>query len=341
MRYNEKCCITIFLKYSYQFYRKKVDIMKKLIILFAGIALGVFITFNILGFITGEFIYRELTYPNLYQNLFNLQDNSKNIEKIAAAEKKYEWEKIQLSSPHGYTLRGTYIPAPQPSQKTILFLHGLFQNRSSGLDYLDIYQRLGYNMLLVDARAHGDSGGSAISWGYFEKDDVNAWLDWLKLKIPQGTIGVHGISMGAGTALLHRANNGHDVSFYIVDSAYNDFKGLLAKQLTAVAALDPDSKVPGILLFYMQLAAYYHDGITFKDLSPRLAVPQATTPILYLHGQNDTLIPPQMSEDLYAATSSAKEIHLFPDTPHASAVYFNRQAYVSILDAFIKKATAS
>lgn len=315
--------------------------MKNIMFLAAGLILGISITFNVLGFITGEFMYRELTSPNLYQNLFNLQDNSKNIEKIAAAEKKYEWEQIQLTSVHGYALRGTYIPAPRPSQKTILFLHGLFQNRSSGLDYLDIYQRLGYNMLIVDARAHGDSGGSVISWGYFEKDDVNTWLDWLKNKIPQSTVGIHGISMGAATALLHRTLNeqSRDVAFYIVDSAYNDFKGLLAKQLTAIAALAPDSNVPAVVLFYMQLAAYCHDGITFRDISPQAAVRQATTPILYLHGQKDALIPPQMSQELYDATNSVKEIHFFPTAPHASAVYFDRQAYALCIDEFIKRVT--
>lgn len=315
--------------------------MKKFIILLSGIFLGIFITSNLLGFAVGEFMYRELTSPNLYQNLFNLQDNSKNIEKIATAERKYEWEQIHLSSPHGYSLRGTYIPAPQASKKTVVFLHGLFQNRSSGLDYLDIYQKLGYNMLIVDARAHGDSGGSVISWGYFEKDDVNAWLDWLKEKAPQGVVGIHGISMGAATALLHRSINEENraVSFYIVDSAYNDFRELLAKQLTAVAGLPSDSKVPAVILFYMQLAAYYHDGITFKDISPKAALRQKTTPILYLHGSKDALIPPQMSQELYDATSGLKEIHFFPNVPHASAVYFDRRAYAAFIGNFIEKAT--
>ena len=229
--------------------------MKKLLIFCFGITLGAFIAVNVLGLMTGEFIYRELTYPHLYQNLFNLQDNSKNIEKIAIAEKKYEWEKVRLPSPHGYTIRGTYIPANQPSNQTILFLHGLFQNRSSGLDYLGIYQEMGYNVLIVDARGHGDSGGDSISWGYFEKDDINVWLDWLQQKIPQGTIGIHGISMGAATALLHSElnENTHQVSFYIADSSYDDFKELLIKQLTILAALPENSKVPDILLYIIYL----------------------------------------------------------------------------------------
>jgi uncharacterized protein len=315
--------------------------MKKLLIFCFGIALGVFVAVNTLGLMMGEFIYRELTSPHLYQNLFNLQDNSKNIEKIATAEKKYEWEKVGLTSPHGYTIRGTYIPANRPSKQTILFLHGLFQNRSSGLDYLDIYQELGYNVLIVDARGHGDSGGGSISWGYFEKDDINVWLDWLEQKTPQGIIGIHGISMGAATALLHTDLNEstHRVSFYIADSSYDDFKDLLIKQLTILAALPEDSKALHTILFYTQIAAYYHDRFTFDQISPLLAVQHTTTPILYLHGQKDTLIPPQMSQDLYNATAGAKELHFFPDTPHASAVYYDKETYAETIRAFIEKNT--
>lgn len=315
--------------------------MKKLLIFCFGIILGGFVAVNALGMMMGEFIYRELTSPHLYQNLFNLQDNSKNIEKIATAEKKYEWEKVQLNSPHGYTIRGTYIPANQPSQKTILFLHGLFQNRSSGLDYLSIYQEMGYNVLIVDARGHGDSGGGSISWGYFEKDDINVWLDWLEQKTPKGTIGIHGISMGAATALLHSAMNEstHRVSFYIADSSYDDFKDLIIKQLTHLAALPEDSHIIDAVLFYTQIAAYYHDKFTFDQISPRLAVKHTTTPILYLHGQKDTLIPPQMSEDLYDNTAGAKELHFFTDTPHASAVYFDRVTYAETIHTFIEKST--
>ncbi len=315
--------------------------MKKILIFCFGITLGIFITANALGLMMGEFIYRELTYPHLYQNLFNLQDNSQNIEKIATAEKKYEWEKVRLNSPHGYTIRGTYIPAKQTSKQTILFLHGLFQNRSSGLDYLDIYQEMGYNVLIVDARGHGDSGGGSISWGYFEKDDINVWLAWLEQKTPQGIIGIHGISMGAATALLHSELNEstQQVSFYIADSSYNDFKDLLIKQLTILAALPEDSNVPDILLFYTQIAAYYHDKFTFDQISPRLAVMHSTTPILYLHGLKDTLIPAQMSQDLYNATAGAKELHFFTDTPHASAVYYDKATYTETIRAFIEENT--
>ncbi|WP_110955463.1 alpha/beta hydrolase [Anaerosinus massiliensis] len=315
--------------------------MRKLLIFCMGITIGIFVAVNVLGLMMGEFIYRELTSPHLYQNLFNLQDNSKNIEKIANAEKKYEWEKVSLTSPHGYAIRGTYIPAKRPSKQTILFLHGLFQNRSAGLDYLDIYQKLGYNVLIVDARGHGDSGGVSISWGYFEKDDINVWLDWLERKTPQGIIGVHGISMGAATALLHSALNEstHRVSFYIADSSYDDFKALLVKQLTTIAGLPKDTYALDIVLFYTQIAAYYHDKFTFDQISPRLAVEQSTTPILYLHGEKDTLIPPQMSQDLYNDTASAKELHFFADTPHASAVYHDKATYAETIRAFIEKNT--
>jgi len=313
--------------------------MKKFFILVFGVFVGIFLTANVFGFLIGEFTYRELKYPHIYQSLFSLEDNSKKLEKIARAERRYGWEKVRIPSPYGYELCGTWIPAPLPANQTVIFLHGLFQNRSSGLDYYTIYRERGYNVLLVDSRSHGESGGGSISWGCFEKDDVDAWVKWLKRRQPNGVIGIHGVSMGASTAALHAALNvQQDVAFYIIDSAYDDFKNLLSHQLRLVANLPPENRLPELLLLYVQAASYYEDRITFDDISPRSALAKSETPALFLHGESDMLIPPQMSRTLYdSAKAEKKELHFFPRMPHATAVYNDRQAYIDVIYKFLDK----
>jgi hypothetical protein len=311
--------------------------MKYLFSFTLGILLGIFLTGNIIGFFTGDMIYRELKYPHFYQSLFGLQDNSKKIAKIQAAEKENGWESITVPSPYGYKLRATFIKSPVPSDKTVIILHGLFQNRSTGLDYCDMYLERGYNVLLPDSRSLGESGGLSISWGFFEKDDVSAWVSWLKKNNAGSKIGIHGISMGAATALLHRAAHGEaeNIAFYISDSAYNDFQSLIIRQVNLITGLGTNEHMPKIILFYLRAAARYEDGIDLDAISPQQAIKESSIPVLFLHGEADSLVMPQMSRDLYDAASGKKMIAFFKDSPHASGIYTNGDEYRRTVGSFL------
>lgn len=322
--------------------------MKKFLILMLGLLLGITLALSCVGFLTGDFLYRELKQPHLYQNLFSLVDNSHKLDKIKKAEAANGWQTVSIPSPYGYTLCGTFIPAKE-NIGTVIITHGLFQNRSTGLDYYDIYQSIGYNVLLVDSRAHGESGGSSVSWGYYEQHDLNAWVKWLQTRQSDAPIGIHGISMGASTAVLHSALNeaAPAVTFYVIDSAYDDFGQLMKYQFSllnrtssdALLQTPPAVSLSDLLLFFVQTAAYYEDRINFSDLSPLNAVHTVTTPMLFLHGGADTLIPKEMSENLANALPADKKLHIFPHAPHASSIYKDRRSYHQIVQTFVGSLT--
>ena len=78
-------------------------------------------------------------------------------------------------------LKGWWIPG-QESDPTIIMVHGITSNRASN-NALGVAKRLrehGYNLLLFDQRAHGESGGERISGGYHERRDLGGAIDFLK-----------------------------------------------------------------------------------------------------------------------------------------------------------------
>ena len=79
----------------------------------------------------------------------------------------------------------------------MIFLHGFTENRLVGLNYRNLYLNAGFNLLLVDSRDHGESGGESVTWGVYEKQDLDQWVDWVRQRFPVGMIGVHGVSLGA------------------------------------------------------------------------------------------------------------------------------------------------
>ena len=286
------------------------------------------------GLFIGNIIYKEISVLHSHSNPRNL-DKFKQV--LKNGKKEHQWEDITITSRFGYPLSATYIPNPQATNRTLIFLHGFTESRLSGLNYMDIYLNEGFNLLLVDSRAHGDSGGLSVTWGNYEKYDLDQWLDWVNNRFPGGMTGIHGISMGAATALMHAELNevNKRVAFYIADSSYSDFETLLALQMEQ--RLDsPGKLLTKLLLQYANVAAYFNSRFTFHQASPVRAVRNITTPVLYIHGEADKLVPASMSLDLYYATKGPRQFYQFPQTGHVGAIFKDRQQYGSLVRKFVQ-----
>lgn len=293
-----------------------------------------FIAANAAGLFMGNIIYNEMCvrHSRLHAN------NTGRWQQILENGKtSRNWQDIRMPSRFGYSLTGTFIPNQQTTDKTLIFLHGFSESRLAGLSYLNIYLNAGYNLLLVDSRAHGESGGQSVTWGVYEKHDVDQWVDWLRHRFPKGTIGMHGISMGAATALLHAGLNESNkrVAFYIADSAYSDLESLLADQMSQRLQL-PGNIPPQVLLPYANAVTYLRARFTFGAASPLRVVQQVTTPVLYIHGEADRLVPASMSQQLYSMTKGQRQIQLFPRADHVSSIYTDRSRYRTVVQGFAR-----
>jgi len=284
-----------------------------------------FIVVNAAGLVIGNIFYKEFCVWNI-----RLDSNQFQTLQVTLAEgiKKKNWQNVSINSRLGYTLYGTYLPNPTPSNNTVVFVHGINGNRLMGLWYAPLYIKAGYNVLIYDSRASGQSGGDSVSWGFYEKYDLDQWIDWVEQHYPDANIGVHGVSMGAATALMHAEMNEvtHRVKFYVADSSYSDLEELLTQQINdAVSVHDP--VWVKLLLHYSSFMAKWQSGFSYENVSPVRSVRNVTTPILYLHGDADVLVPVYMNEQLYLATKGYKEKYIFSGDAHAKAIFNHKAEY--------------
>lgn len=114
-----------------------------------------------------------------------------------------EPEQLYVESYDGKRLHAQLLRT-EDAVGTILLFHGY---RSSwNVDFsasLLFYRSLGYNLLLVDQRAHQDSEGTFLTFGAKERYDVISWVTYLGQKLGQAhPLFLGGLSMGATTVLL-------------------------------------------------------------------------------------------------------------------------------------------
>lgn len=295
-----------------------------LIIFTAGLLVGAAVTVNTLGLMLGNIIYKELSDPRLNVNLTGVVNHSQELQRIKELEADYpNAQKVNLYAPYtdgDSRLTGTYISGGSNLKKTVIIVHGLYQNRSMSINYIDVYRKLGFNVLLIDLRGHGESDG-VITWGQTEIKDIDLWCDYLRTKQQQEVIGIHGISLGGAFSLLHSGLSEHPADFYVEDSSYSDIKSLYYNHLHNMVQLPDSSGILDVLWAYSQVCMYWHTGATLDKLSPLEAVKQTKSPVLFLHNDTDALIPVSAAEELYAACASPhKEMHIFRNSAHAQAI---------------------
>ena len=125
------------------------------------------------------------------------------LRRCAAWYQEQKPEPMDLLSFDGLRLHARYLPAEGPSKGRVLLFHGyrsLVLEDLAGL--IPFYHSLGYDLLIPDQRAHGDSEGQFIGFGVLERKDCISWLRYLDSRFGPAPTFLAGVSMGATTVLM-------------------------------------------------------------------------------------------------------------------------------------------
>lgn len=126
------------------------------------------------------------------------------------------------------------LPAGGQGKKSIILLHILPGNRHDFDEFAELLCLQGYNVLNIDERGHGESeawAGEMGSWQEFTQADydktiydVEAAVDWIKIRFPDTDLGIIGASIGANLAMLYGAK--HQPKAVIALSPGINYKGI-------------------------------------------------------------------------------------------------------------------
>ncbi|MDP4088500.1 MAG: alpha/beta hydrolase [Bacillota bacterium] len=289
-----------------------------------------FIILLILSILLCYYLSCRITHPQIkrYEDTYQWEIKHGTIskDKIIALEK----EEVFISSPFGYKIHGFFFPCCN-SQKAIIVCHGYTWSLCGSIKYVEMFQKKGFSVMIYDHRNHGKSGGKDTSFGYYEKFDLKACSDWILNSLGEDIlIGLLGESMGAGTALQNIAIDPR-ISFCIADCGYSDIYTLFKYHMKRIFKI---KRLP--LIAITSAITKLRKGWSFKDVSPIKALSEIDTPVLFIHGEADEVIPNWMSKDMYKAKRGIKGIYIAPDAAHVQTFINNKQEYEKVLDGFLK-----
>jgi uncharacterized protein len=228
-------------------------------------------------------------------------------------------EDFLVTAQDGVQLRGWRVRPAQPNGDWVLLLHGRSQNRLTMIGYADFLLAKGFSVVMMDARAHGESGGTIATYGHLEQYDSRAILDALIASEQVSHVFALGESMGAAVALQSAAidpriegvvaegafRNLHEVMFDYAGLRLSAFLGKTLFRPAAIMAVHE---------------AEHQGGFRFDEVSPEAAVAIRRFSVLLISGLRDHNIPRRHAEAIYLAAAGPKELWLVPGARHQKAL---------------------
>jgi uncharacterized protein len=175
------------------------------------------------------------------------------------------------------------------SPRAAVLVHGWGGDRSDlpVVETALLYERAGFNVLMLDLRAHGGSEGDRITVGYREVSDVRGALSWLKERgFDPDAVVLHGWSMGGAAVVQAAPSTG--VAAVVEEAAYADLVPLLRQRVPEASGL-PAFFNPAILLMGRLLLGI--DPWAVRPVEQAGQLYREGVPFMIIHSRDDEMVP--------------------------------------------------
>ena len=242
---------------------------------------------------------------------------------------KLPFKELEIKSFDGLKLKG-YLLEGNPKE-VVICVHGY----KSGMDWdfcdkYKIYRDRGSTILFTNDRAHGNSEGRYIGFSDLDRYDVAGWVDLVNEMYDSPKIYLHGVSMGGATVIHCADMKLKNVCGIVDDCGFNSILGI------SKALCQDVYNLPYFPLGYMSMFwSLLINKVSYTGVVGEKCVRNTDIPIIFIHGKDDHYVPCWMSESMYKACRSPKELHLIDDCGHAAAYMRAPEEYTAAVNRLL------
>ncbi len=235
---------------------------------------------------------------------------------------------VFFESADGTKLHGWFASATTSNVLgTVVHFHGNAQNLTAHSTFVEWLPTNGFHVFMFDYRGYGKSEGSPSRRGLFE--DGVAALRFVRTlpEVDTNRIVILGQSLGGATALAvagrHPELAGQAI---VIDSAFYSYRRIVRDKI----ALIPILSLLRVPLSWVLITDAYTPSATLGAIAP--------TPILYIHGTRDLVIPFHHAEWFRDNTPGPHDLLVIENGRHISAFHTQRAEAVPIVLSFLTNA---
>jgi hypothetical protein len=239
-------------------------------------------------------------------------------------------EKIILKTVDGITIEGWYIKTTVAAKGTVVLFHGHGSKKSSIMNEGEAFRKLGYHTLLIDFRAHGNSGGNTCTIGYKESEDVKLGYDFIKAKGEKNIV-LWGISMGA--AAITKAMNDYAIqpSKIILEMPFASILQAAEGRIKMMGL--PGEPLAGFITFW----GGTEHGFWAFNMKPAEFAKKITVPVLLQWGRKDPRVQQAETDAVYQNLAGKKELVVYETAGHESLCDKEHGKWVTAVNSFLNQ----
>ena len=190
--------------------------------------------------------------------------------------------------------------------------------------------KLGYNVVLIDERAHGMSEGHSITFGIRETRDAIDWVKYARNRFGEDIdLALVGISMGGAVVLMAADKVGK--AKILADCPFSSPKLMLQETVRSIGLPVP--------IFYplVNLSSIVFAHTNLNKLSAYDSIKNTTNKVLIIHGDSDTIVPHKLSQDLANTYPDKIQYELFHGAEHGMSYLVDKPRYQELVKDFLKE----
>lgn len=255
------------------------------------------------------------------------------------ADRGARFEDVSFRSFDGVRLHGWWFGAGV-DRPTVIALHGVTKNRTDMIRFALALGAAGINVLVFDGRGHGKSEGRFVTYGFYERRDVEAAMDFVVAEkgVDELRVGLAGISMGAAITLQVAAAN-RRVRAIWTDSPFASLTRVSMDRLRTWTRMPEGALRP--VMWAATKVAEHRGRFEIRDVDPLALARLVSCPVYLVHGDRDAVVGVHHSRLIFDALASAeKHLWVIPGVAHARGFRRATAEYAERLVDFFDRAFA-
>ncbi len=236
---------------------------------------------------------------------------------------------VYLTTNDSLKLEAWIMQVPN-AKGTVAMFHGHGGKKSGVLKEAYSFQQMGYNTLLLDFRAHGNSEGNTCTIGYDEAEDVKLAFDYLEQQGEKNIV-LWGISLGAAT--ITKAINDYNIApqKIILEMPFGSLPDAVAGRVKIMGL--PPQPIASMLTFWGGII----NGFWAYNLKPITYAKNIKCPVLLQRGTNDPRVTFAETKEIFDNITAQKKWVEYSESAHESLCAKENNKWVTEVSAFLQK----
>ncbi len=238
---------------------------------------------------------------------------------------------VNIKTMDSVRLESWYIKADSNAKGTILMFHGHGSSKSGIIREATAFHTMGWNVVMTDFRAHGNSEGEICTIGANEAKDVKAVWDFVKAKDEKNIV-LWGISLGAATTLKAVHDFQLQPQKIILEMPFGTLTDAVKGRLRTMHL--PEQPLSTLLAFWGGI----EQGFWAFNMNPELFAADIKCPVLVQWGVGDKRVTEQETNTIFTNISSKeKTLVRYEESGHESLCKKENQKWMSSVGSFLNK----